>query len=180
MRLMRKRCLYFGIGLGMIVFLLLYTWPVATILTVSSNKEGTLLWSHPVSPGDRLIIRFTHSVDKTDVDEVIRVGKEELIIDSTVYQSFGAGLPSTLHDRETMKLEGGKMRIDHINRSQKSIDLFIGQVVANHKLVVDGKVIPLKKLSPPGTSVRLSVGRENLFSYLRRCLFSGGTLAFSE
>lgn len=77
-------------------------------------------------PGDRFIIRFTHSVDKTDVDEVIRVGKEDLIIDSTVYQSFGAGLPSTLHGEETMELEDGKMRIDHLNRPQKSIDLFIG------------------------------------------------------
>ncbi|MFD1395517.1 DUF1850 domain-containing protein [Kroppenstedtia eburnea] len=177
---MQKRYLYYGIGAGVILFLLLGTWPMATTLTLSSNKEGTSLWSHPVSPGDRFIIRFTHSVDKTDVDEVIRVGKEDLIIDSTVYQSFGAGLPSTLHGEETMELEDGKMRIDHLNRPQKSIDLFIGQVVANHRLVVDGKVIPLKKLSPPGTSVRLSVERENLFSYLRRCLSSGGTLAFSD
>ena len=67
------------------------------------------------------------------------------------------------------------MRIDHINRSQKSIDLFIGQVVANHKLVVDGKVIPLKKLSPPGTSVRLSVGRENSCS-----LILGGVCSVAE
>lgn len=148
-------------------------WPLFPVLTVTSNETGETLWQQSVSEGDLFTIRYTHSVARTDVDEVIRIGNGELIIDSTVYESFGAGLPADIHGEETIKLEDGKVIINNIDIPQQNINVYIGQVVANHRLVIGKDVLPLKHLSPPGTSVRFSVLKESILMRIGRGLFIG-------
>ncbi|WP_043932908.1 DUF1850 domain-containing protein [Bacillus sp. EB01] len=140
-------------------------------LAITSNKTNEILWSKPVEQGDLFTIRFTHSVERTEVDEVIRIGDGNLVIDSTIYESFGAGLPFDIEEGQIMKTEDGKVTIENINREIPFMDLFIGQVIANHTLIIEGEEIPLKTLSEPGTSVRFSVTDESrVQSFFRRLL----------
>ncbi len=141
---------------------LILLWNHGLVLTITSNDDQRILWRHSVTEGDQFIIRYTHSVDRTDVDEVIRVGEGELIIDATLYESFGAGLPSTIQDGQTTRRDGGKVIIENINLPMPRIDLYIGQVVANHTFMFKGDTIPLHTLSKPGTSIRFVVSNENL------------------
>ena len=124
-----------------------------------------------MTEGDLFTLRFIHSVEKTEVDEIIRIGKGDLIIDSTIFESFGAGLPFDVQDDQTIRTENGKVMIEKIDRHVPSIDLFIGQVIANHTFLFKGETIPLKELSEPGTSLRFSVTKENhIMAVLRRLL----------
>lgn len=145
-------------------------WPYSTVLVISANETGDTLWQRDVSVGDTFAIRFTHSVARTDVDDVIRVGDGELVVDATIYESFGAGLPDSVHGEETIALGDGKVMIRHLGRALPQIDLFIGQVVANHRLVFSDEVIPFARFSPPGTSVRLSLEKQNFVTFIGRCL----------
>ncbi len=149
-----------------ILFVLLLFWKLGSTLVITSNDTGRVLWSHSVSEGEQFIIRYTHSVARTEVDEVIRVGDEELIIDSTIYESFGAGLPSTIGQGQTIRREGGKVIIGSINQPVPRIDLYVGQVIANHTLLFQGDILPLSTLSKPGTSIQFSISSENLFKRL--------------
>ncbi|OCA84141.1 hypothetical protein A8F94_15575 [Bacillus sp. FJAT-27225] len=138
-------------------------------LTITSNKTNKILWTMPVEVGDRFTIRFTHSVERTEVDEVIRIGDGNLVIDSTIYESFGAGLPFDIEGEQKMRMEDGKVIIENINREIPVMDLFIGQVIANHTLIIKGEEIPLKDLSEPGTSLRFSVtNKSRVQSFFRR------------
>jgi len=149
-----------------VLLTLVLFWNLGVVLTITSNDTRDILWSHSVSEGDQFIIRYTHSVARTEVDEVIRVGDGELIIDSTIYESFGAGLPSTIEPGQSIRREDGKVIIDNINRPIRRIDLYIGQVVANHTFLFQGDTIPLHTLSKPGTSIRFSISKENLLKRL--------------
>lgn len=155
-----------GLVLILALFWEISSWNSSYILTITSNATQKILWSHAVSQGDTFIIRYTHSVDRTEVDEVIRVGEKKLIIDSTVFESFGAGLPSTIQKGQKIRRERGKIIIDHMNQPVPRIDLYIGQVIANHTFLFQGETIPLKTLSKPGTSIRFSVSKENLLKGL--------------
>ncbi|KIL49396.1 DUF1850 domain-containing protein [Jeotgalibacillus soli] len=155
---MRKLLLF---SLFVIIVLLLTNLKQTQVLTITSNETNKILWSRSVTEGDLFTIRFIHSVEKTEVDEIIRIGKDDLVIDSTIFESFGAGLPFDVQQDQTMRTENGKVIIENIDRHVPSIDVFIGQVIANHTLLFKGKMIPLKDLSKPGTSLRFSVTREN-------------------
>ncbi len=151
-----------GIAIITILFILILAWPIFPILTIKSNETHNVLWSKRVTEGDLFTIRYKHSVARTDVDEVIRVGEGELIIDSSIYESFGAGLPSEVYGEQVIKRENGKVVLSNINTPMPHIDLFIGQIVANHQLLFDGESIPLNNLSKPGSSIRFSVKKESL------------------
>lgn len=62
----------------------------------AAGPEGShvLLKRFPVAPGDRLTLRFKHSVERTWVEEIFRVDEGyRLVLEETRYESFGAGLP---------------------------------------------------------------------------------------
>ncbi|MEX2104457.1 MAG: DUF1850 domain-containing protein [Bacilli bacterium] len=161
---------YYKLVMAIITLLLIIiiAWPIFPILTIESNVTHDVLWSKRVNEGDLFTIRYRHSVARTDVDEVIRVGDGELIIDSSIYESFGAGLPSEVYGEQVIKMENGKVVLSNINTPMTQIDLFIGQVVANHQLLFDGESIPLKNLSKPGSSIRFSVKKESLLMSMNR------------
>ncbi|PLR79039.1 hypothetical protein CU633_02305 [Bacillus sp. V3-13] len=165
---MRK---YLLIPISLLLLFWLVNMKQSPALTITSNETNKVLWSKPVATGDLFTIRFTHSVEKTEVDEVIRVGSDELIIDSTIYESFGAGLPFDIEKGQKMRTENGKIIIENINRKVPFIDLSIGQVIANHTLLFKGETIPLKDLSEPGTSLRFTVTDESPIQSLIRRLF---------
>lgn len=62
----------------------------------AAGPEGSwvVLKRFPVTPGDRLTLRFKHSVERTWVEEIFRVDERyRLVLEETRYESFGAGLP---------------------------------------------------------------------------------------
>ena len=62
---------------------------------VVTTAEGRILYSEWVSPGDEFEIVFTHSIKRTPVIERFRVQADgTIVVFETVYQDFGAGLPS--------------------------------------------------------------------------------------
>ena len=68
---------------------------LARPLLVVESEQGALLYAEKAYAGMPVVIRFIHSVQKTPVEEDLRVDDEVsgFVLDRTRYQSFGVGLP---------------------------------------------------------------------------------------
>lgn len=139
--------------------------PAFPVLT-ASGSDGTVVWTKPVQTGEQIVLRYTHSVARTNVDDRLRVHGNRLVIESSVFESFGAGLPSGPNGQERLHTSGGKLVLEGINRPVRHLDIRIGRVIAGHRLLIKDDVIELDRLAPRGSALRLEVRRLSLFDYL--------------
>jgi hypothetical protein len=117
------------------------------------NKDGIEAGAFAFESGDEFIIRFTHSWNRTPIDEVYRIGDSGLELQETLFEDFGAGLQSYEEPGQKMELIGNKIRISGIRRPVPKLIYRIGQIVANHSLVLKGKETPLSIFVSPGESI---------------------------
>ncbi|MBW1971385.1 MAG: DUF1850 domain-containing protein [Deltaproteobacteria bacterium] len=128
-----------------------------TLTDVTNRESPKLLLKIPVKIGEKFKICYTHSWDLTPVDDIFVIGKNgTIIIDEEIFNWFGAGLE---HNPPRGKLFIGKdkrIHVKNINRNVKSFRLRVG-IVANHRLVIKDKTIPLNSLTKPMNSIEFKI-----------------------
>ncbi|AGT33381.1 hypothetical protein M493_15825 [Geobacillus genomosp. 3] len=135
---------------------------------VAFEKDGWVAAYIPASVGDTFAIRYTHSIHRSDVEETYK-----LLADGTIeqialtYEDTAVGMPADAAPGETFTLRDGKYYITGMERKFPSIWLSIGRVVANHRVVYQGKTVALKTVIPPGSIVRIKMTRLSLFQCWR-------------
>ncbi len=108
----------------------------------------------PVSEGDTFSLKYTHSVQKTPVAEnFVIVGADELVLDSTVYQTYGVGLPF-LPGEGRFERQGDNFVLTHFGRRFNKVSLH-ADPIAKHVLEINGRVIPLYALHAGGAFVAI-------------------------
>lgn len=126
-------------------------------LTVSDARDGKLLLALPIESGEEFQLRYTHSVNLSDVTDTIEWTGKELICRSTLFTAFGAGIP-VLADgigTEFFHTEDG-FEITGIDKPETSI-LVMLQTVPNHRLLWRGQEISLLETYGSGTLIELKV-----------------------
>ncbi|SDR43584.1 DUF1850 domain-containing protein [Natronobacterium texcoconense] len=68
--------------------------PSGSTLVVEDADTGERLLEIPVEDGDEVTLSYTHSVEKTPIEDVYVVDGTELRMDRMVFRSYGAGLPA--------------------------------------------------------------------------------------
>ena len=126
-------------------------------LLVTANGERIAL--APAQAGFPLSVRFIHSVQKTSVEEDLRIEDGGFTLDSTRYQSFGVGLPF-LAEEGRFRREGDDFVFDRMNRHFPALSLRTG--VGTHLVLTLGaggakRVLALYERWAPGTRIDLSV-----------------------
>ena len=130
---------------------------LARPLLVVESEQGALLYAERAHAGMPVVIRFIHSVQKTPVEEDLRVNDElsGFVLDATRYQSFGVGLPFLASEGE-FRTEGEFFVMDDMERRFPSLSLRTG-VGTELTLVLDGTEEKLFEKLPPGSRVDLLV-----------------------
>ena len=119
---------------------------------VVENDAGETLLSVPVEENTTVTVAYTHSVEKTPVRDVYAVRERDLVMTRMEFESFGAGLPSTVDvERDA---DGSFVYYPHNQRTEELV--VATSPVAGHELVVDGERYNLVELAD-GESVRLRV-----------------------
>ena len=119
---------------------------------VVEDDGGETLLSVPVEENTTVTVAYTHSVEKTPVRDVYAVRGGDLVMTRMEFESFGAGLPSTVDvERDA---DGSFVYYPHNRRTEELI--VATSPVAGHELVVDGERYNLVELAD-GESVRLRV-----------------------
>lgn len=138
------------------------------VLSVKQAADGQIVFQSPVHQGSRFSLTYIHSIHRTPVEEVFYVNeKKQMVLDALIFESYGVGMPTSLEGEETFRMADGKMRIEHIDRALDTFELRIGQVIADHKLLLQGEEIPLSALSEPGSAVRFEIDRLHVWEYLK-------------
>ena len=106
--------------------------------------------------GDKLEYGFTHSVQKTPVEEYFVVrGPNDILMQYTRYQSLGVGLPFLPSEGTFTQTDDGHF-IFEMNRPFQTVKLRIANE-AKPRLFYSGKEIPLCKVFKPGSLVEIIV-----------------------
>ena len=126
-------------------------------LTIRDGDTGQEYARYPMEPGGEFSITFIHSVNQTAITDCYCVGADgEIVLEKTIYYSFGAGVPFDLNPGETLSYgEDGAMIISGIDRTISDFYLFVG-TVSDHTLSLGGEDVSLRELCGRNTKVRIA------------------------
>lgn len=153
-----------------LLFLLLLTllfliiaFPFFPHLIIIDGKHKKLLFKSSLADSDEFVISFIHSTNLTPVDDYFKIEKDYTItLMESHFESYSVGMPSELNEGEVLELKNGKIIIKNMNRNLPYIDLRIGQLVANHTLIINNKTIPFKIIASPGSMVKIKAEKLSL------------------
>jgi hypothetical protein len=142
-------------------------WPV-TVLEIREGDGGRLLRQTPVDLGEMITYSYRHSVQKTRVDEVLEVASDHLVVRATIFDVYGAGLPSDIPDGDTsIDPETGKFRILNMSRVMASWLVRVA-FTAEQTLEIGGTELRLDSLASPTTLLVVDVAsRPRILALLR-------------
>ena len=162
----------FVLFIVIIIIIILLFIPVYT-LELGPFSGGELIFKQKIQPGDKFILKYTHSVALTPVWEIFIIDKDyQIILIETDFLDHGAGLPYTTFENEVFVEEGGRFKIENMHRIIPTpIYYRIGAIRENIFYFKD-KEINLSSLVGDRL-LTLEINRNNLFNYLRRKLVNG-------
>ncbi len=137
---------------GLIVGGLFLATRLCLFIETDQGKEVTI----PVSKGDTFSLKYTHSVQKTPVAEIFTVvAADEMILDSTVYRTYGVGLPF-LPGEGRFERQGDNFILTGLGRRFAKVAVHAGSE-AGLVLEADNMVVPLYALHEGGAFVTIRV-----------------------
>lgn len=153
--------LFFLIIFAFLLFMMVPFFPHFVILDGQTNH---LLFHQPVHSGQSFEIQYIHSIHLTPVNEFYQINDDlNIVLNEVHFDTYSVGMPSDLSEGETLELKNGKMMIKNMQRIMPSIDLRIGQVIANHQLKMNGQLIPFSSIAKPGSWVHIEVRKLSIF-----------------
>ncbi len=88
------------VSISILLFILFAIIPVNTMI-LSNQQENIMV--HPFFKEESFSIRWTHSVEKEDWEEFFHVKNNEIILTSTRFKTFGAGVPDDAGEETYIK-----------------------------------------------------------------------------
>lgn len=146
--------IYLTIAFLVIALVPLLAWLRVPYLLVENAETGKTIWAAPLAPGEQFRIRYIHSVNLMPVYELYAHSGNDLVLDTTWFRSWGAGLGYM--GEGILGEENGWTIIKEMNRHIGTIPLRVG-TIAEHTLLYRGKEIRLREYVPAQTLVHIRV-----------------------
>ena len=167
----RGRRRLFALLAGALVLLLVLKRMPMTVLQVYEEERqpssNRLLAQYPVEKGDLFTIIWTHSVTRQPVTEVYRINEDLTIgIEEMRFSEPGPNLPAGPEGTTQWEIEAGVFRVYNYQLTFEALPVRIGQMVADHTLLLHEKTIPLQELSRPGGLITIHPRQTNALQYL--------------
>ena len=116
--------------------------------------------------GDTFTVKYTHSVQLTPVWEVYEIRDGGIFLTETVFQSFGAGLPST--SPYDFEITDQGFRLYNIDMKITDLIYRVGAVRANHSLIINGKEYPFLDFAEPGEGIKFETNKLSYLDYITK------------
>ena len=145
--------------------------PSQTQLTV--RHDGRLIFTEKIASGGTFSIRYNHSVNRSPVVDTVEYtpnGEKPLTVRTSLYQTFGAGIP-VAEDGGTLTATEDGLLLSGIDTTYDKIDLMTG-TYADHHLITQSGEHQLKALCGEQKHVVIMVGRVSPASIIFCNLFS--------
>jgi hypothetical protein len=139
--------------------------PFQTFLVIepSSTNGDAVLFSLP--DDHSFSVRYTHSIHLSEVEEFYQqTSSNQIKQTALLYEDTAIGMPANAEGHEIFEVtKEGKYLISNMDKMFPYIDIRIGQVVANHRLVVDGKEYPLADYFDKGSVVHVEMKKQSFY-----------------
>ncbi len=154
-----------GLLIAIIIIIILFFIPVFT-LELRPFSDDELIFKQKVQPGDKFILKYTHSVALTPVWEIFIINKDyQIVLIETDFLDHGAGLPYTTFENEIFVEEEGRFKIKNMHRIIPTPIYYRIGAVRENIFYFKGEEINLSSLVGDGL-LTLEIDRNNLFNYL--------------
>lgn len=127
--------------------LVLFAWvffvlPLRPVLVLESGNTTRV---YPLGEGETFAIRYIHSVNKSPVVDTIAREQDQLVVKSSLFQAYGAGIPSDADQiGDLARLTEDGFLMEGIDAAHDEIALITGTISDHHLLLGDGREIRLK------------------------------------
>lgn len=136
------------------------------VLKASDSRSGEYLSSWWPREDKSFTIKYIHSVERTPVWEMYTIEEGEIVLEETVFQSYGAGLPATSPYDFDIVEEG--FRLYNIDQKMTNLVYRTGAVRANHELTVGGRTYLFVEFSEPTEGVKFETQKTPIIVYLAK------------
>jgi hypothetical protein len=170
---MKKKYILWS-NLPLLILLSFIFLPLQTFLVIEPRNDGKPAYFSS-SSNTTFSIRYTHSIHLSEVEEFYRQTSSNKIQQTKLlYEDTAIGMPSNAEGEEVFeRTKDGRYQISNMNKRFRYIDIRIGQVVANHRIVYEDNVYPLKKYFKEGSVVRLQYKKVSLFNQWKGVIVVG-------
>lgn len=152
----------------LLIVIVIFFIPLVEQFTISNGKTNNIVFFGSIDKYRNFYISFTHSVNKTQVNEYYRIDGKKFIVYKTTFYSYGAGMPDgSENPNALMKFKDGAVEIDNINREFDQFSYMVG-TIANHTLNTEIESFKLEKYVEPQESALFKIKRVSIFNILRR------------
>ncbi|MCP3742426.1 DUF1850 domain-containing protein [Rossellomorea sp. BNER] len=150
-----KGIIIFFISLACLVVIIFFPLKTYLVLESRNHHENYLILT--IEKQQEFAIFYTHSIHKSQVEEWYVLNSENRIKQfKLVYEDTSIGMPSNSDaGGEFVRTADGKYVIENMDRTFSSINMRIGQVIANHKLIYKDDEYDLSNYFPKGSVVTM-------------------------
>ncbi|MBD7963013.1 DUF1850 domain-containing protein [Fictibacillus norfolkensis] len=152
--------------LGLVILIMFSMVPFFNSVVIEDGKTGKPLAFFDVKEGSEFSIEYIHSIHKTPVREIYHVHHEVILQTEMRFQEFGVGMPSGAAEGEVFAQKGENYILSNMKRTFPSLDIRIGQIIANHTLLLNGNKYPFSSFSEKGSWVSIKVEKLNVWQRL--------------
>lgn len=164
---MRKYILSAGF---LAIAILLLNIPMFSRFTISHGKTGEIVYIDKIENAAEFVVSFRHSVNRTPVNEFIRIEGNAFIVYKTTFYSYGAGMPEyEPGSRQKLTIDNGLVQIENIDRKLDSFTYMVG-TYAEHTLSYKDKSMKLSELVPPQNPALFRIIKVSPFELIRYLL----------
>lgn len=140
---------YIGVLSLSVLIVLILNFPMFERFTVLDGKTGKIAYADEVDNVGEFVVSFRHSVNRTPVNEFIRIQGNKFMVHKTTFYSYGAGMPeSDESGRQKVTINNGLVQIENIDRELSSFAYIVG-TYADHTLSYKGKSLRLSEYVKP-------------------------------
>lgn len=159
-RAARKRYLRAGAALAALALIAIAALLVLNqqLLVLCNDSSGKIRFAQPLREGEQFSVSYTHSVNKSYVEEYYQPRGGVIYLLSLRYKSFGAGMASEadLSAGQTLRYEDGFMIIDGYEAALPRLAYNVDRA-AGLQLHYRGREIGFRGLDQPGQALRITV-----------------------
>ena len=141
--------------------------PMLNKFTISNGKTGEIVYIDNIDNAKEFVVSFKHSVNRTLVNEFIKIQGNKFMVYKTTFYSYGAGMPEyDAKSGQTISIIDGLVQIENIDLELDNFTYLVG-TYADHSLSYKDKFMKLSEYVKPQNPAFFSVDRITLFELIK-------------
>lgn len=147
--------------------MILLNVPLLDKFVISNGKTGGIVYIDEIDNAKEFVVSFKHSVNRTPVNEFIKIQGNKFLVYKTTFYSYGAGMPEyDPGSGQKLTIENGLVQIENINRELANFTYIVG-TYAEHTLSYNGKTMRLADLIERQNPAFFNIQKISLLELIR-------------